>query len=123
MSSLWRYLPGKGWVLQPVPVSQGCVVAPDVPQGFGFRRLLDETRRALFAVGVLHLMAGVLGAGGLVWMWLAGHEAEAVGAVLAAIAVGMTAAVYDDIKHALRHRRERRLFKLGGERTWAHRRA
>ncbi|MGW7017298.1 hypothetical protein ACWGBJ_42945 [Streptomyces sp. NPDC054951] len=119
MSSLWCFVPGVGWVLQPVPVSPGCVIAPEVPQGFGFRRFLHEMRRTLSVVGVLHVVAGVLTTGGLVWMWLAGHEVETVGAVLAGIAVGMTAAVYGDIKRVLQRRRARRVFGAGGERAWA----
>ncbi|KOV67983.1 hypothetical protein ADL01_23555 [Streptomyces sp. NRRL WC-3618] len=118
MFSLWRFVPGTGWVLQPVPVSPGCVVGPDVPQRFGFRRTLHWVRRLLRTAGAFHTGAAVLTAGGLVWMWLAGHEVEVLGAVLAGIAVGAFLSAYEDLKRAVRRRRARRLFGSGGERAW-----
>ncbi|MFE2972192.1 hypothetical protein ACFXKC_53315 [Streptomyces sp. NPDC059340] len=74
-------------------------------------------REILRTMGVLHTAAAVLTAGGLAWMWLAGHGVEVVGAVLAGIAVGALVAVYGDLKHAVR-RYARGLFVPGGEHAW-----
>jgi hypothetical protein len=120
MFSLWRFVPGTGWVLQPVPVSPGCVIGPDVPQRFGFRRTFHWVRRLLRtkgAKGAFDTAAAVLTVGGLVWMWLAGHEVEVLGAVLAGIAVGAFLSVYEDLTRVARQRRPR-LAGPGGEGTW-----
>ncbi|MEU0061581.1 hypothetical protein [Streptomyces sp. NPDC006334] len=69
-------------------------------------------------MGVLRTGGAILTAAGLVWLWLAGHEVEVVGAVLAAFLVAGVDSVYKDLKRAVRRRRARRLFVPGGERTW-----
>ncbi|MGW3148902.1 hypothetical protein ACWDG1_30355 [Streptomyces sp. NPDC001177] len=60
-------------------------------------------------------MAASLMLGGLAWLWLGGHEIEVMGALLAAGAVAGVAAVYEDVKRAVRRRRARGLFTPGSE--------
>ncbi|GAA2704805.1 hypothetical protein GCM10010310_79170 [Streptomyces violaceolatus] len=65
------YIPGVGWVFQPVlPLATGCVYTPSQPKRFGFRRL---------SVGVLSAVV-------LIWLWT-DHPVEVVAAVIAAAAV------------------------------------
>lgn len=110
---LWRFMPGIGWVLQPAPASPGCVVTPEISQGFGFRRALYWLREVLRTTGILRTAGAALTAAGLTWQWMAGHEVEVVGAVLAAILVAGADAAYKDLKSAARQRRARRLTGAG----------
>lgn len=106
MKSLWRFVPGSGWVLQPVPASPGCVVAPGAAQGFGFGRALSWVRKmTIITVVVLSTVT-------LAWMWNGGHEVEIASEVLVGVLFLAVAAVYADIK---------RFFRPGGEVAWARR--
>lgn len=113
MASLWRYVPGTGWVLQPVPVSSGCVITPEVPQGFGFRQALRR-----FLARPLGVLAVVTSLSGLVWMWVDGHGIEVLLAVLAAVPIAVLDATYEDIKAAIRKQRGRKSHGVWGERAW-----
>ncbi|MDX2827048.1 hypothetical protein PV416_39805 [Streptomyces ipomoeae] len=108
---LWRFMPGIGWVLQPVQASPGCVVTPEISQGFGFRRALYWLCEVLRTTGILRTVGAALTAAGLTWQWLAGHEV--VGAVLAALLVAGADAAYKALKRAARQRRTRRLTGSG----------
>jgi hypothetical protein len=118
MASLWRYVPGTGWVLQPVPVSSGCVITAPKSRGFGFGRAL---RRALrrFLKRPFGVIAVVTSLGALVWMWLVGnHGHDVLLAVLAAVPAAVLDAAYKDIKSATRKRCGRKSYGSGGERAW-----
>ncbi|MFJ7138015.1 hypothetical protein [Streptomyces fungicidicus] len=115
MPSLWRFVPGSGWVLQPVPASpnpvpasQGCVITPETAQGFGFHRTLRWVRKIVITTVLVLITAA------LVWMWHAGHEVEVAGELLAAGLIVATAAVYEDLKRFFR----KRFFGPGGESAW-----
>ncbi|CAL9676976.1 hypothetical protein SUDANB176_07870 (plasmid) [Streptomyces sp. enrichment culture] len=103
MPSLWRFVPGSGWVLQPVPASPGCVVAPGAAQRFGFGRALSWVRKIVITAVV------VLTTATLAWMWNDGHEVEIASEVLVGVLFLAVAAVYADIK---------RFFRPGGEVAW-----
>ncbi|MFD9051751.1 hypothetical protein [Streptomyces zaomyceticus] len=77
------YIPGYGWVFQPlVPITPGCVHPTPRPRSFGFGKA------ALAALAAL-----VLG-----YLSIA-HPIEVIGAIAAAIAIE---ALADDLKRALR---------------------
>ncbi|MFD9033282.1 hypothetical protein ACFVZW_19335 [Streptomyces sp. NPDC059567] len=84
------FVPGVGWVFQPVvPVSPGCVYAPvEQPKTFGFRQA---------AIGVLSVLV-------LLWLWPT-HPVEVIGAVAAAAAVEALARLADNLAHRMRRRR------------------
>ncbi|MGV9915537.1 hypothetical protein [Nocardia sp. NPDC003354] len=99
MSSLWRFVSGSGWVLQPVPTSlqpepasHGCVITPETAQGFGFRRILHWVRKIVITAAL------VLTTAGLVWMWHAGHQAEVTAEVVVAVFIVSVTAAYREIK-------------------------
>ncbi|WP_371631831.1 hypothetical protein OG892_39620 [Streptomyces sp. NBC_00341] len=112
MSSLWLFVPGFGWVVQPVPmpvplapapVPQGCVVGAKATQGFGFRRALRWVRKIVITVVL------VLTTAALAWMWHAGHGAEIAGELLVAVLIVAVTAMYKGVKQ---------LFRSGGELAW-----
>ncbi|NKQ27582.1 hypothetical protein [Streptomyces galbus] len=109
-----RLFPSARWGLQPAPATQGCVITPEISQGFGLRRI----RRWLRKMGFLGAGAILLATSGLTWLWLTGHPVEVVAAVLAALLVAPLDTARQNLKRAARRRRARRLFGRDGERTW-----
>ncbi|MFF6896128.1 hypothetical protein ACFY8Z_36670 [Streptomyces microflavus] len=112
MPSLWLFIPGSGWVVQPVPmptplapapVPHGCVVGSDPVQGFGFRRTLRWVRKTVITVAL------VLTPAALAWMWRAGHGAEIAGELLVAVLIVAVTALYKGVKQR---------FRSGGELAW-----
>ncbi len=110
MPSLWRSIPGSGWVLQPVPMPltpspapHGCIVGPKTARGFGFRRAVGWVRKIVIMVS-LAVTAAALG-----WMWHAGHGSEIAGELLVAVLIVAVTAVYRGVKQ---------LFRSGGEPAW-----
>ncbi|MFJ5656385.1 hypothetical protein ACIQD5_23950 [Streptomyces microflavus] len=112
MPSLWLFIPGSGWVVQPVPVPaplapvsvpHGCVVGSDPVQGFGFRRVLRWVRKIVIIVAL------VLTSSALAWMWRAGHGAEIAGELLVAVLIVAVTAMYKGAKQ---------YFRSGGELAW-----
>ncbi|MFC9007183.1 hypothetical protein [Streptomyces microflavus] len=83
------FIPGVGWVFQPLlPISHGCVYAPtEQPKRFGFRQ---------FAIGVLS---------SLVLLWLAlTHPVEVIGAIAAAVALDALFRLVHEVPRALLRR-------------------
>ncbi|MCX4871072.1 MULTISPECIES: hypothetical protein [unclassified Streptomyces] len=89
------FIPGAGWVFQPVvPISPGCVYAPvEQPKRFGFRQA---------ALGVLASLV-------LLWLSLT-HPVEVIGAIAAAVALD---ALVRLVREAPRTLRRRRIAKTG----------
>ncbi|MFE3126310.1 hypothetical protein ACFXHD_23140 [Streptomyces hydrogenans] len=89
------YIPGYGWVFQPlVPLTPGCVYPTGTsqkPGSFGFGKVTVAILAALL-LGYLSVA----------------HPIEVIGAIAAAIAIE---ALADDLVHALRRRR---VVKKGG---------
>jgi hypothetical protein len=73
---IWRYVPGSGWILQPLfPAASGCIVPSNTPRRrFGFRGL--------------QVAGGLLALFGLGWLAAAGFWVEVATEVLVAVAVG-----------------------------------
>ncbi|MFG3545356.1 hypothetical protein [Streptomyces clavifer] len=84
------FIPGIGWVLQPVlPISPGCVYAPvEQPKRFGFRQA---------TIGVLASLV-------LLWQFLT-HPVEVIGAIAAAVALDALVRLIREAPRALSRRR------------------
>ncbi|MFD3940972.1 hypothetical protein ACFWSF_39805 [Streptomyces sp. NPDC058611] len=73
-------LSSQNWFRRPVQAPpSGCVPTPEVPRSFGL-------------ASVLTVITSLAAVSGLAWMWTAGHAAEVIGAVLAAVLTEIIAA-------------------------------
>lgn len=83
------FVPGIGWIVQPsVPAASGCVYTPVKPKSFGIRSTIFGT--ASFVA--------------LLWLWLAGHPVEVMGAVVAVVAVETLVRISERLTQGLRGR-------------------
>ncbi|MFI7876014.1 hypothetical protein [Streptomyces salinarius] len=93
------FVPGVGWIFQPAfPAASGCVYTPVKPKSFGLRSTV---------FGAASFVA-------LLWLWLAGHPVEVMGAVVAAVAVEALVRISERLTQGFHGRR----ILIGGRTTW-----